>query len=407
MDINYKNNNIDKTNYVLKNYGFQIVKFDVFSSSKHIKDKGNIIEYKLLVEDSGLCIDYKIKFKQIYITNNTTKSHEEKYFKPEYNSRYQIRKFFLEKLEIEHIFNMGKYQRKKYFKFNEKDKLSKINDYLLSINLGDLTFQNIEYILTGSNPGGQGNGNGFLKLKYDDEYLPFGFFLQSINKIKERDKLFEDDKKQILWEEIWEKSKNNIISFEEFLSNNGEIKNLFIKFKQNPENWKNFSKDFEQCFNNKYKKFIDIDKLIKRHRKKGITNFESKYGKDKVNAIKKIFDIPKDNNFLPNHTIIQYAHIYPVKEIRKSFFNEKNEKINLDDISNEDNFLPLDAETHILYDRNELFWDQDGKLNKLLALENNEYYEDKLYIYSKISNNILNTTNIKTYLTKFIELKNK
>ncbi|MBR2652160.1 HNH endonuclease [bacterium] len=58
---------------------------------------------------------------------------------------------------------------------------------------------------------------------------------------------------------------------------------------------------------------------------------------------------------MPNPTIIQYAHIYPVKEIRKSFFNEKNEKINLDDISNEDNFLPLDAETHILYDRNELF----------------------------------------------------
>lgn len=149
-----------------------------------------------------------------------------------------------------------------------------------------------------------------------------------------------------------------------------------------------------------------VDNLIKKYRKKGVTNFESKYGKDKVNAIKKIFDIPKDNNFLQNPNIIQYAHIYPVKEIRKSFFNEKNEKINLDDISNEDNFLPLATEIHQLYDSDKLFWNQNGELELLEeALKYNEYYRNTFGIYSKISNNILINTKIRYYLKILSDLK--
>lgn len=113
----------------------------------------------------------------------------------------------------------------------------------------------------------------------------------------------------------------------------------------------------------------------------------------------------QSKKILPNSTIIQYAHIYPVKEIRKSFFNE-NEKINLNDISNADNFLPLAAEIHQLYDSDKLFWNQNGELELLEeALKYNEYYKNTFGIYSKISNNILINTKIGYYLKILSDLK--
>ena len=408
MDINDKNNNRDKTNYVLKNYGFQIVKFDVFSLVDGIKK--SIIEYKLLVHENRICIDYKIEFKQIYANYKTTGSHKEKYFNCSNNSTYQVRKDFLKKLGKSHCFSENR-KDKDYFLITDKNKLSEINNYLSSIELKNVTFQNIEYILTGCNPSGQDSGRGHLKLKYDDEYLPFGFFLKSINKIKKRNKLFDDNKEEISWERIWKKSEDKIISFEDFLSKNGKLQDLFIKFRDNPKNWKNIFEECKKYFLEQTDNLIEINNGITKYRIEGKKNFENQYGSNRVNAIKKIFEISHIPKIKLIASTIQYAHIYPVWAIKDSILkldkSQKEERNYLFEmISDKDNFLPLDVETHTLYDRNELFWDQDGKLNKL-ALENNENYEDKLYIYSKISSEILNTTNIKTYLTKFIELNNK
>lgn len=395
------NNLRNKTQEVLNNYGFFIVKFNVFSLS-HDNEEENIIEYKLLVEDSGLCFDYKIHFHQISITNVTTKSHQNQYLNSKDNSKYTIRMKFLEMLELEHIFNGVFNQRKQYYIYNENhNNLSKINQYLLTKNLKTITFQNIEYILRGSNPSGQGNGKGYLKLKYDNTYLPFGLFLQAINKISERNQLFEDSKEQISWGEIWKKSESRTIDFETFLSSNGEIKDLFLKFKNHPSNWESINKDFENFLNKKYKKFLDVDKLVRNYRSEGVKNFEEKYGTNKVVAIRKFFNIT-DSNFAPNAVNIQYAHIYPVNAIRRGYLEKEIDDLKA--ISDADNFLPLTTEIHQLYDSNKLYWMQNGELQ--ISEKDLSWDHYKINFYTQISSDILSSTHITDFLKKFLNLRN-
>ena len=395
------NNWRDKTKEVLNNHGFFIVKFNAFSFSSDNKEE-NIIEYKLLVEDSGLCFDYKIHFHQISITNVTTKSHKNQYLNHKNNSKYHIRTKFLEMLELEHIFNEFRGKRKQYYFYNENHKnLSKINQYLLTKNLKTITFQNIEYILRGENAGGQGSGKGYLNLKYDNTYLPFGLFLQAINKISERNELFEDREEQISWGEIWEKSESRTIDFETFLSSNGEIKDLFLKFKNHPSNWKSIKEDFKNFLNKKCEKFLDVDKLVRKYRSEGVINFEKKYGSNKLDAIRKFFNIT-DSNFLPDAVDIQYAHIYPVNAIRRGYL--KKEISDLKAISDADNFLPLTTEIHKLYDSNKLYWMQNGELQIFEKDLNQDYY--KINFYTQISSDILSSTQITSFLKKFLNLRN-
>lgn len=395
------NNWRDKTQEVLNNYGFFIVKFNAFSFSSDNKEE-NIIEYKLLVEDSGLCFDYKIHFHQISITNVTTKSHQNQYLNHKDNSKYSIRTKLLEMLELEHIFNDVPNKRKQYYIYNENhNNLSKINQYLLTKNLKTITFQSIEYILRGSNAGGQGRGEGYLNLKYDNTYSPFGFFLQAINKISDRNQLFEDREEQISWEHIWEESASRTIDFETFLSSNGEIKDLFLKFKNHPSNWKSIREDFENFLNKKSEKFLDVDKLVRKYRSEGVINFEKKYGSNKVDAIRKFFNIT-DSNFSPDDVSIQYAHIYPVNAIRRGYL--KKEIDDLKAISDADNFLPLTTEIHQLYDSNKLYWMQNGELQISEKNLNRDHY--KINLYAQISFDILDSTHITSFLEKFLNLRN-
>lgn len=384
----------------ISEYNPQIVSMDVFS-----KDKLNQITYKLLVVNNSFIIDYKIKFKSISVKFETTRKHK---VTKEKNHSFIFRKELIEQvLGLEHKFvsleNHNK--RKESILFYDQINLNKVNDFFNDPKneLWRITFQNIIYILSGSNPSGEGNGNGELVTYYLNSEVPFGLFLGTLNVCKKFRKQYceknniESFNLTYLINEVYKNLENNeTLKLNDFLKFNPELDSFFKDFIKNPKNWKNIRNKMKNSLELQNKNFFMINsKIIKlRH------EFTKKIKEKWSNPYFEFFNIEKDM-----HVNYEMAHIKPVYEIKNEYLKNSNESI-LKQISDPCNFLPLTPDIHTMYDRYKLYWDYNT--GELRSTNSNEILNNGEFgLFKQLSQSIL--VEVKKYLKEYFNsvLKDK
>lgn len=349
----------------LDRFNFKKVEMNVFSKEKN--GENNRITYYLLVVDEVIIVDYKIKFKQISIKDKTTKSHEKRK-----DPVIDYRKDILKKLGIKHEFAEG---NKESIFINDHNKINEINKYIASRDFAsDVTFKNIEYILCGYNPRGEGkSGRGYFNIKYDNQEVSFNLFLKSINQCKE----FRKEYNIYDFEEIYNNNLIETIEFQTWINNNSLLKNYWNKFKKYHENWKTIRSDFEKKCKKLTKSFYRVDNEIRKFRN------------EQKREIKKILN-QNESTYLQYFDIsnikedFEYAHIKPVWLIKKEYLltNDSNK---LDEIKDINNFLPLPANIHQSYDKKQFYWTHNGTIKKLI----NNKLPNNIDDFSKINSEIL------------------
>lgn len=378
------------------NFQFKLILMDVFSGE--VNNKKNDWTYYLLVDENNFIHDYKIQAKRVSIKTQTTKSHS---MNNKRNSKeLNRRKEFLEELNLKHEFVEDNKKSKKdsiFFDENNID-LIKFNKWLWDLKWTDITFQNIEYILNGSNPSGQGNGRGFLNIFYNNSIQPFGFFLQTLNISKTINKLYK--KNVLIYDLIWSNFDSKSIkkfSFEEWVEENEILDDLLKQFKLNPENWKQIIEEFRLTIRTQKKYFEDLEQKISKLRTKQKKLIKNKYKKRDI--IYDFFSNFQENNY-PDR--ITYAHIKPVWKIKKEYLtNQDNKESILEQISDINNFLPLSPNIHDLYDNYYFYWTNTGELKQIKEINN----KNEITNYSQINKNKLES--IQKYLNEYKEIINQ
>lgn len=358
-------------NNIFNKFKFKVVKMDVFNKSKD--ESENRITYDLLTVDDVIIVDYKIKFHQINIKDCTTKSHE--------NSKrldLQYRLHILSKLGIKHEF---KQQGKKSYCFKDPDKIKAVNDYLESDDAGSkLTFQQIEYILTGSNPSGQGkSGRGYLYTMYNGKPIPFGLFLKSVNQCKH----FQNYAKKHFdihdFSGLYEMAEQ--VSFQDWIDQNGRLEKYVKKFHDHSEQWKTIRDNFVKEYQYVITSFYNLEDQVNKYRSEQKRQIQEQYSENTA-LYHTYFNITNI------HEDYEVAHIKPVWLIKKEYSLAKDPEI-LNQIRDVNNFLPLPSNIHWSYDRKQFFWTQDGCIKKLITnkLPNNidEFKQINPEMLNKIS----------------------
>lgn len=358
-------------NNIFNKFKFKVVKMDVFNKSKD--ESENRITYDLLTVDDVIIVDYKIKFHQINIKDCTTKSHE--------NSKrldLQYRLHILSKLGIKHEF---KQQGKKSYCFKDPDKIKAVNDYLESDDAGSkLTFQQIEYILTGSNPSGQGkSGRGYLYTMYNGKPIPFGLFLKSVNQCKH----FQNYAKKHFdihdFSGLYEMAEQ--VSFQDWIDQNGRLEKYVKKFHDHSEQWKTIRDNFVKEYQHVIASFYQLESQVNKYRSEQKKWIQEQYSENATlyHAYFNITNINED---------YEVAHIKPVWLIKEEYSLGKDPEI-LNQIRDVNNFLPLPSNIHRSYDRKQFYWTQDGYIKKLITnkLPNNidEFKQINPEMLNKIS----------------------
>ena len=97
--------------------------------------------------------------------------------------------------------------------------------------------------------------------------------------------------------------------------------------------------------------------------------------------------------------LIEFAHIKPVKKIKEECISQKFNKDILLEIKDNDNILPLNPDTHTLFDKQEICWNLKGDLFFIHSKTNNdELIPEDL---KKIPNETL--LRINKYLTWYLD----
>ncbi len=337
-----------KQEFNINNFNFKIVEMNVFNYTETI-----IMKYYLLVDEMNFIHDYKVIYERVEVKNITTRSHKKKKSK---NITLDYRIWFIEELGLEHKYqNKNEHNKRKKSEYFDYDHINKtnINSNNSLIRYRDVTFQNIIYILLGSNPKGEGKNIGTLFTQYKNEKINFGFFLQCLNVTKQISSKFIN----INYETAWQNKEIKSIMFTEWLDGNDEIRKLFIQFNLRRENWKEIKSNFEKSYKLKRTNFINLETKVNKLRTEQKKNIQNKFGILDINNV-------INDYFSTNSTKFEYAHIKPVWYIKYEFNKKKDENI-LNQISDPYNFLPLPSTVHNLYDSYYFYWEEDGKMNKL------------------------------------------
>lgn len=381
-----------KNKFNVQDYNFSLVKMNVYSGTNEIE---NELTYFILIDEKNFIHDYKIQFNKLYIKTKTTKSHENN------NSiKLQKRKQIIEVLGLKHEFGSG---IKNKILIDRKD-LDKLNNYLLYDDWRDITFQNIEYVITGSNPSGQGKGIGTFWTKYKEEKFSFGFLFQCLNFSKQINKKYdlESISYKSVWKYFWE-NKEKIIDFDNWLLNNKTIERYLFNFKYRSKNgnWKKLFKELEEEIKEDKQEYWELISLIDKYRNKFTRNINYQKNNNENNLefghflYQQYFGI--DSNEI-NHTFDR-AHIKPVWLIKEQYLNSKTkDKKILEQIYDTNNFLPLSKNIHNWYDSKFFYWNENGELKKIKE----EFIEtDEIKKFKKIKLEKLEL--VKKYLKEYIE----
>ena len=383
-----------KNKFNVQDYNFSLVKMNVYSGSG-TNEIENELTYFVLIDEKNFIHDYKIQFNKLYIKTKTTKSHENN------NSiKLQKRKQIIEVLGLKHEFGSG---IKNKILIDRKD-LDKLNNYLLYDDWRDITFQNIEYVITGSNPSGQGKGTGTFWTKYNEEEFSFGFLFQCLNFSKQINKKYdlESISYKSIWKYFWE-NKEKIIDFDNWLLNNKTIERYLFDFKYRSKNgnWKKLFKELEEEIKEDKQEYWELISLIDKYRNKFTRNINYQKNNNENNLefghflYQQYFGI--DSNEI-NHTFDR-AHIKPVWLIKEQYLNSKTkDKKILEQIYDTNNFLPLSKNIHNWYDSKFFYWNENGELKKIKE----EFIEtDEIQKFKKIKLEKLEL--VKKYLKEYIE----
>ena len=361
----------DKYNDIFNKFKFKVVKMDVFNKCKD--ESENRITYDLLTVDDIIIVDYKIIFHQINIKDCTTKSHE--------NSQrldLQYRLHILSKLGIKHEFRQ---QGKKSYCFNDPDKIKVVNNYLACKDAGfDLTFQQIEYILTGSNPGGQGKScRGYLYTMYNGKPIPFGLFLKSVNQCKKFQNYAKTNFDIHDFNGIYDMAEQ--VNFQDWIDHNGYLEKYLKKFHDHSEQWKTIRDDLVQEYEHVISSFYQLESKVNKYRSEQKRQIQEQYSEN-ATLYHAYFNI---TNISENYEV---AHIKPVWLIKEEYSLANDPEI-LNQIRDVNNFLPLPSNIHWSYDRKQFYWTQDGCIKKLITnkLPNNidEFKQINPEMLNKIS----------------------
>ncbi len=372
-----------KEEFNLDNFNFKIVKMNVFNNAQTID-----MDYYLLVDDSNFIHDYKIHFKKIEVRNITTASHE---IKKAHNTSLINRIYLLEQLGLKHIFqDKDKHNTRKEIYFFNMDHIEKteLNKDKCLIDFRNMTFQNINYMLSGSNPSGEGKGSGTLYTNYKGNKINFGFFLQCLNITKDINMKFTN----INYHDVWFRENIERITFEEWLNRNIEIRNLFIEFKISSIEWKKIKKSFENEYKTKRMNFINLEKEISILRREQKKRAEKHYDFTSINLLqKKYFDIDVIDDK------VVYAHIKPVWKIKFEYINNGKDKSILEQISDINNFLPLPPDIHDMYDNYMFYWNTNGQIINVKSTNTKRLNQYQIYNKEILSN-------IAFYLKEYIKI---
>lgn len=376
-------------NYNFKDfYDFKILEMDVFHKNE------TEIKYILLIDSiTNFIYDYKIEFKKLKLRLFTTPSHQKTKSK---NSALILRMRIFDILKIKHSFAENKKIKKlnlqEHYHLNSNE-INKLNLFLKSYDLKNITFQNIEYIINGSNPSGQGSGKAYLYTKIKNKEYALGFLLQSINKCKSQKWSNYIQKQE--WNDFIENkwihlsNKNNVTNFEDLLEQDSTLSNYFYSFNYFPKDWKKNKENLYKTLLFRKNSEESFKKIIQSKRNEYKKNIESKFESNLNNLIQLFFKSETNVNF-------EYAHIKPVFLIKKEFISSSNNLNILDEISDPNNFLPLPIEIHRYYDDKNLYWDINGNMIVL----NDEKIPNSYIEFQKINKTILNNS-IKKYLEEY------
>lgn len=346
----------------IENYEFEIVNIPVtFRSNK----KTDAI-YHLLVDNDGRIHDYKIEFKSAEVECVTTKSHENKNV-----HRTNFRVEIFKRIGVNHSFGGTKHHV-----LLNNEQIKKWNEYF-DEQWHNETFQNIIYIVVGCNASGEGiPESSNAKTNIEGKEYAIGFLLKALNISKETNSFDYADK--------WQTSPS--IDFSVWIKKNQFIYESFQKFNSYTKRneWK---KDYETL-----KKKFSLYMKEKRELDEKIRNERMVYEKNCKQIYLSLYEFWSKNINLDK----EFAHIYPVKQIRKNYLKTKNEN-DLKEISDKENCLPLSPDIHTRYDKYFFYWNTQGKLEKI-----KKEVTDGIEKFENIPNEQLTTKKI-FYLDKYIK----
>lgn len=350
----------EKNEFELSDYKFKIVKMEFLHPYVEKSTKG---WFYFLIDDCNFIHDYKIQFDNLKITNLTTESHWSS--TKRYSLVFAVRTKILNYLGFENKPNKNR-KPKPYTPIDNKEVINNLNNMIYNdISWKDITISYVEYIITGSNSSGQGNGKGTFMTKCNNSLFPYGFFTKVLNISEKIKKKYKNVNYKSIWGEsindLYESKDIKIIDFNDWLSINTNLWKAFNLFKSDSHNWKDLTKQFSEQFQKEWHKYNKLDKLIQKYRREQIQNFKKTINADDLcDSINEYFN---DNQELTES--IEIAHIYPVWKIKEEYEKNEDESI-LKMIADINNCLPLSKNIHRLYDNKYFYWDYStGQLESL------------------------------------------
>lgn len=348
----------EKQEFILEDHSFKLVSMPVCDTKED-----NILQYILLVVDDVMIYDFKVRIHKMTLTMETTESHKES---KKNNESLFLRKIFFKILGLQHSYAKEGLPKTKRLITNQK-KMDDLNKYLWNFNWKKVTFKDIEYLIKASNPPGEGNTTSGFKTTFDTLKYSFGFLFQHLNQTKQFHKRYGDDFNcNSFFQKHWDEDFKNFpvalerCSFEQWINGEGMLKSFFRAYADIDNRWKDVNEEIEQELKIRINELYDLNERINSLRQKQKKNVLSHFN-DQQNWSNEIFG----NEKAYVEGAIEFAHIHPVANIKK-LSSQREDKTEadgiLEEIASPYNCLSLNSTLHTLYDKNYIYWDDDGKL---------------------------------------------
>lgn len=348
----------EKQEFILEDHSFKLVSMPVCDTKED-----NILQYILLVVDNVMIYDFKVRIQKMTLTMETTESHKES--KKNSESLF-LRKNFFKILGLQHSYIKEGLPKTKQLIADQK-KMGNLNKYLWNFNWKKVTFKNIEYLIKASNSPGEGNTTSGFKTTFGTLKCSFGFLFQQLNQTKQFHKRYGDDANyNSFFQKHWDEDFKNFpitlerCSFEQWINGEEMLKSFFRAYTDIDNCWKDVNEEIEQELKIRINELYDLNERINSLRQKQKKKvFE--YFNNLQNWSNEIFG----NEKAYVEGAIEFAHTHPVANIKKLSSQKEGKTeadVILEEIASPYNCLPLDATLHTLYDKNLIYWDNDGKL---------------------------------------------
>lgn len=257
----------EKPEFILKDHSFKLVSMRVFGHKEH-----NILNYTLLVVDEVIIYDFKVQIEKMTLTMETTASHKET---KKNNESLFLRKDFFKILGLQHSFTKEGQLKTKQSIINQ-NKLDELNNFLWKFNWKNITFKNIEFLISGSNPSGEGNATSGFKTIFNATKFLFGFLFQKLNRTKSFQQKYGDNSRadsffQKYWDDDFKNFPEGITlercSFEDWISGEKMLQSFFRAYTDKDTHWKEVNEEIEQWLIPRINKLTNLDSIVHNKRR--------------------------------------------------------------------------------------------------------------------------------------------